>query len=53
MRYKLDDLGAYQFEQLAQSLLKAHAGLTVESWGRRSDFGRDAYTPNALHFPNT
>ena len=52
MRYKLDDLGAYQFEQLAQSLLKAHAGLAVESWGRRSDHGRDAYTPNALHFPN-
>ncbi len=52
MRYKLDDLGAYQFEQLAQSLLKVHAGLAVESWGRRSDFGRDAYTPNALHFPN-
>jgi hypothetical protein len=52
MRYKLDDLGAYQFEQLAQSLLKAHVGLSVESWGHRSDFGRDAYTPNALHFPN-
>src|SRR5665213_1627891 len=52
MRYKLDDLGAYQFEELTQSLLKAHVGLSVESWGRRSDFGRDAYTPNALHFPN-
>jgi hypothetical protein len=52
MRYKLDDLGAYQFEQLAQSLLKAHAGLAVESWGRRSDYGRDAYTPNSLHFPS-
>lgn len=52
MRYKLDDLGAYQFEELTQSLLKAHIGLSVESWGRRSDFGRDAYTPNALHFPN-
>jgi hypothetical protein len=52
MRYELDDLGPYQFEQLAQSLLKVHAGLAVESWGGRSDFGRDAYTPNALHFPN-
>jgi hypothetical protein len=52
MRYKLDDLGAYQFEELVQSLLKAQVGFSVESWGRRSDFGRDAYTPNALHFPN-
>ena len=52
MRYKLDDLGAYEFEELIQSLLKAHVGLSVESWGRRSDFGRDAYTPNALHFPD-
>jgi hypothetical protein len=52
MRYKLDDLGAYQFEQFAQSLLKVHAGLAVESWGRRADFGRDAYTPNELHFPD-
>jgi hypothetical protein len=52
MRYKLDDLGAYQFEELTQSLLKAHVGLSVESWGRRSDFGRDAYTPSALYFPN-
>jgi hypothetical protein len=51
MRYKLDDLGAYQFEELTKSLLKVLAGLSVESWGRRSDFGRDAYTPNALHFP--
>jgi len=52
MRYNLDGLGAYQFEQLTQSLLKVYAGLSVESWGRRSDFGRDAYTPNALHFPD-
>jgi hypothetical protein len=52
MRYKLDDLGAYQFEELVQSLLKAQVGFSVESWGRRSDFGRDAYTPNALHFPD-
>jgi hypothetical protein len=52
MRYKLDDLGAFQFEQLAQSLLKAQVGLSVESWGRRSDLGRDAYTPNSLRFPD-
>jgi len=52
MRYKLDDLGTFQFEQLAQSLLKAQVGLSIESWGRRSDFGRDAYTPNSLRFPD-
>ena len=52
MRYKLDDLRAFQFEQLAQSLLKAQVGLSVESWGRRSDFGRDAYAPNSLRFPD-
>jgi len=52
VRYNLDDLGAYQFEKLAQSLLKTHVGITVESWGNRGDFGRDAYTINNLRFPN-
>jgi hypothetical protein len=31
IRYKLDDLGWYQFEALMQSLLKAELGLGVES----------------------
>src|ERR1035437_8222700 len=52
LRYKLDDLGAYQFEKLAQSLLKASISLSVESWGNRGDFGRDAYTANPLRFPD-
>src|ERR1039458_8922040 len=52
MRYNADNLGAYQFEQLTQSLLKATSGLSIESWGRRSDYGRDAYTPNPLRFPD-
>jgi hypothetical protein len=52
LRYKLDDLGSYQFEKLAQSLLKGRVGLSIESWGNRGDFGRDAYTDNSLRFPD-
>ena len=52
IRYQLDDLGPYQFEKLAQSLLKAVAGLSVESWGNRADLGRDAYCETGLYFPN-
>src|SRR4051812_22067677 len=52
LRYHLDDLGAYQFEKLVQSLLKATIGLNVESWGNRGDWGRDAYAPHPLRFPD-
>jgi hypothetical protein len=52
LRYRLDDLGCYQFEKLVQSSLKAAVGLGVESWGNRADMGRDAYTPGPLHFPD-
>ncbi len=52
LRYKLDDLRAYQFEKLGQSLLKATVSLSIESWGNRGDFGRDAYTGSALRFPD-
>jgi hypothetical protein len=52
VRYRLDDLGWFQFEQLIQSLLKARCGLGVESWGGRHDFGRDAYCANSLSFPD-
>ncbi len=51
VRYRLDDLGWYQFEWLIQSLLKAELGLGVESWGGRRDYGRDAYFTGSLHFP--
>ncbi len=51
IRYRLDDLGWYQFEWLVQSLLKAELGLGVESWGGRSDYGRDAYFAGSLNFP--
>jgi len=50
-RYQLDDLGWYQFEMLIQSLLKAVCGLSVESWGKRKDFGRDAFCQYPLPFP--
>lgn len=51
-RYRLDDLGWYQFEQLIQSALKADLGIGVESWGERRDQGRDAYCEDALNFPS-
>jgi hypothetical protein len=52
LRYRLDDLGPYQFEKLTQSALKAAVGLGVESWGNRGDWGRDAYAPGSLRFPD-
>jgi hypothetical protein len=52
LRYRLDDLGAYQFEKLVQSALKVRAGLGVESWGNRGDWGRDSYAPGSLRFPD-
>jgi len=53
IRYRLDDLGWYQFEVLVQSLLKAALGLAVESWGGSSDLGRDAYSDHAVRFSDT
>ena len=53
IRYKLDDLGWYQFEALVQSLFKAHAGLAVESWGGSSDLGRDAYSEQDVRLSST
>jgi hypothetical protein len=50
-RYQLDNLGWYHFENLIQSLLKAVCGLSVESWGKRQDLGRDAFCQNRLSFP--
>lgn len=52
MRYRLDDLGWYQFEQLVQGLLVAHLGLAVEAWGGRGDWGRDAWSSEPLRFPD-
>src|ERR1700722_19300443 len=52
LRYRLDDLGAYQFEKLVQSSLKAALGLSVESWGNRADHGRDSYSRGTLRFPD-
>jgi hypothetical protein len=52
IRYRLDDLGWFQFENLVQSLLKAELGLGVESWGGHGDYGRDAFCPESLNFPS-
>lgn len=52
LRYRLDDLGWYQFEWLVQALLKAELGLGVESWATtHGDIGRDAYFDGELAFP--
>ena len=51
IRYRLDDLGWFQFEWLCQSLLKANFGVGIESWGGSGDWGRDAYFHDALEFP--
>lgn len=52
LRYKLDDLGAFQFEWLIQSLLKIIIGPGVESWGGRADHGRDSFSTGPLNFPD-
>ncbi|MBI4178254.1 hypothetical protein HY522_02370 [bacterium] len=52
LRYRLDDLGWYQFEAMIQSLLKADIALGIESWGgSHGDHGRDAYFDGPLPFP--
>ncbi len=51
IRYRLDELGWYQFEWLAQTLLKAQLGMGVEAWGRHGDHGRDAYFAESLASP--
>jgi len=51
MRYRLNELGWYQFEKLVQALLKADIGLGVECWGGYKDFGRDAYFKGELEYP--
>jgi hypothetical protein len=48
IRYRLDDLGWFQFEWLCQSLLKTTLGFGVEAWGGHSDLGRDAYSLGPL-----
>jgi hypothetical protein len=48
LRYRLDDLGWFQFEWLCQSLLKIKFGIAIESWGNHSDLGREAYYDGPL-----
>ena len=50
LRYRLDDLGWFQFEWLCQSLLKLKFGIAIESWGGHSDLGREAYYDGPLVF---
>ena len=52
IRYRIDELGWYQFEHLIQSVLKAQFGSAIESWGGRGDWGIDAYFEGTLNYPN-
>lgn len=52
IRYRLDDLGWFQFEQVTQSVLKAQFGFGIQSWGGRGDWGRDAYYRGQLSYPS-
>lgn len=52
IRYRLDDLGWYQFEWLVQAVLKNDLGIGVESWGGHGDQGRDAWYEGSLNFPS-
>jgi hypothetical protein len=52
LRYRLDDLGWLQFEQLIQGVLKAAVSLAVEAWAGHGDRGRDAYSRQPLRFPD-
>jgi hypothetical protein len=51
IRYRLDDLGWYQFEWLVQALLKTQLGMGIEAWGGHGDYGRDAYFAESLAYP--
>lgn len=52
LRYRLDDLGWYQFEKLIQSLLKAQFGSGIQSLGEHGDWGIDAFFNGELDFPS-
>ena len=51
LRYDLDRLGWFEFEQLIQTLLKIRLGCGVEAWGGQGDWGRDAYFDGTLCYP--
>jgi hypothetical protein len=50
-KYRLDDLGWWEFERLCQALLQSSYGLVVAAWGGSGDLGRDAYSEADLDFP--
>jgi hypothetical protein len=51
IKYNLDNLGWYQFENMIQSLLKSSFSMAIESWGDRGDHGIDAFYEGKLDFP--
>jgi hypothetical protein len=51
-KYRLNNLGWYNFERLSQTLLKAVIGAGVRSFGGSKDKGRDATFKGAVNFPS-
>jgi hypothetical protein len=52
LRYRLDELGWRQFEELIQLLLKQDLSVAVQAWGGHRDNGRDAFYRGRLRFPD-
>ena len=52
IRYRLDELGWRQFEELIQQLLKQDLSVAVQAWGGHRDNGRDAFYRGRLRFPD-
>ncbi len=51
LKYRISNIGWYNFELLAQTLLKAVIGPGVTSFGGSKDKGRDAALVGAAEFP--
>jgi len=52
MKYNLYKLGAFQFEEIIKTLLKAELGIGMESWGGHKDYGIDVYFKGELKYPS-
>ena len=52
LKYRISELGWYNFETLVQTMLKAVIGPGVTSFGGTKDSGRDATFNGVAHYPN-
>ena len=53
LKYRIAEIGWYNFEKLVQTLLKSIIGPGVTSFGGSKDRGRDAGYSGFAHFPTT